>query len=124
LHFSFDLEDNMIVARASGSAALAPPLRLAAARALLRNRDASAASAASLAASSSLRPARGSSRDTRALPPLLADGARIYLEDDAPLVAPDGWTLLRHDRAGRVFYGLLTCTPHASASFTPVPSIP
>jgi len=59
-----------------------------------------------------------------ALPPLLADGARIYLEDDAPLVAPNGWTLLRHDRAGRVFYGLLTCTPHASASFTPVPSIP
>ncbi len=42
------------------------------------------------------------------LPRLLADDARVYVEDAAPLVAPSGWQLLRQDRAGRVHYGLVT----------------
>jgi 16S rRNA G966 N2-methylase RsmD len=42
------------------------------------------------------------------LPRMLADDARVYVEDAAPLVAPPGWQLLRHDRAGRVHYGLVT----------------
>lgn len=41
------------------------------------------------------------------LPRLLAPGARVYVEDDARLVAPSGWQVLREDRAGRVHYALL-----------------
>jgi 16S rRNA (guanine966-N2)-methyltransferase len=40
------------------------------------------------------------------LPHLLAPRALVYVEDDAPL-AFNGWTLLRHDRAGQIHYGLL-----------------
>ncbi|KRT55184.1 16S rRNA (guanine(966)-N(2))-methyltransferase RsmD [endosymbiont of Ridgeia piscesae] len=38
----------------------------------------------------------------------LAEGARIYLEDDAGrgLAPPDGWELLREKRAGQVCFGL------------------
>ncbi|MBU3693429.1 MAG: 16S rRNA (guanine(966)-N(2))-methyltransferase RsmD [Rhodocyclaceae bacterium] len=59
-----------------------------------------------------------------ALPPLLAPDARVYIEDAAPLLAPEGWELLREDRAGRVHYGLLRCTLPASAWSTPAPSTP
>jgi 16S rRNA G966 N2-methylase RsmD len=59
-----------------------------------------------------------------ALPPLLSPDARVYIEDAGPLVVPEGWELVREDRAGRVHYGLLRCTLPASASSTPAPSTP
>ena len=41
------------------------------------------------------------------LPPLLAAGARVYVENDTPLVPDSGWSLLRQGRAGAVHYHLL-----------------
>jgi len=59
-----------------------------------------------------------------ALPRLLAPGAHVYVEDAAPLVVPAGWEQVREGRAGRVHFGLLRCSPLASGSSTPAPSIP
>lgn len=59
-----------------------------------------------------------------ALPHLLAPGARVYLEDAAPLPVPAGWEPFRVGRGGRVHFGLLTCNRHASGSSTPAPSTP
>lgn len=59
-----------------------------------------------------------------ALPRLLAPGARVYVEDAGPVVAPVGWEWVREGRAGRVHFGLLRCSDHASASSIPAPSIP
>lgn len=58
-----------------------------------------------------------------AVPRLLAADARVYVEDAAPLAPPAGWEVLREDRAGQVFYGLLKCSHPASASSIPAPSI-
>ncbi len=41
------------------------------------------------------------------LPPVLAPGARVYVESDAPLAAAPGWAMVRHGRAGQVHYHLL-----------------
>jgi len=43
----------------------------------------------------------------RRLGPLLAPGARVYVESEAPLVAPAGFHVVRADRAGHVHYHLL-----------------
>lgn len=59
-----------------------------------------------------------------AVPRLLAPGARVYLEDTAPLPVPAGWELFRAGRGGRVHFGLLTCKRHVSGSSTPAPSTP
>ncbi len=36
----------------------------------------------------------------------LSPGARVYVETDKPLAAPEGWRVLREDRAGAVRYAL------------------
>lgn len=41
------------------------------------------------------------------LPPLLAPGARVYVEAGAPFAAPAGWRIERADRAGNVHYHLV-----------------
>jgi len=41
------------------------------------------------------------------LEPLLAPGARVYVEVDAPLEPPPGWRLERAARAGNVYYHLV-----------------
>ena len=41
------------------------------------------------------------------LPTALAPGGRAYVESDAPLEAPPGWTTIRQGRAGQVHYHLL-----------------
>ena len=41
------------------------------------------------------------------LAPHLADGARVYAEDDEALELPAGWRAVREDRAGAVRYALL-----------------
>lgn len=41
------------------------------------------------------------------LAPLLAPGARVYVEVDAPLEPPPGWRLERAARAGNVYYHLI-----------------
>lgn len=39
--------------------------------------------------------------------PLLAPGARVYVEAGAPFAPPPGWRLERRDRAGNVHYHLI-----------------
>jgi len=41
------------------------------------------------------------------LPPILAPGALVYAESENPLTAPDGFEILRSDKAGQVHYHLL-----------------
>ncbi|MBN9460555.1 MAG: 16S rRNA (guanine(966)-N(2))-methyltransferase RsmD [Burkholderiales bacterium] len=41
------------------------------------------------------------------LPPLLAPGARVYVEAGAPLAVPPGWRIERAARAGHVHYHLI-----------------
>ncbi len=41
------------------------------------------------------------------LPPVLAEGARVYVESAREL-APEGWNVVRHGRAGAVHFHLLT----------------
>jgi 16S rRNA (guanine966-N2)-methyltransferase len=45
------------------------------------------------------------------LPRALAPHARVYVEDDAPVEPPPGWTVLRRSRAGQVHYHLLGREP-------------
>jgi 16S rRNA (guanine966-N2)-methyltransferase len=45
------------------------------------------------------------------LPLALAPHARVYVESDAPMVTPAGWTMHRHDRAGQVHYHVLGREP-------------
>lgn len=47
------------------------------------------------------------------VPAVLAGGARVYVEADAPLVPPPSWRVLRHGRAGAVHYHLLERGAHA-----------
>ncbi len=42
---------------------------------------------------------------------LLVEGARVYAESGAALQPPQGWTILRHARAGKVHFHLLGRTP-------------
>lgn len=46
-------------------------------------------------------------RSLDALPPVLAPGARVYVETGAAFDAPAGWSTLRSDRAGQVRYHLM-----------------
>src|SRR5205814_6302876 len=41
------------------------------------------------------------------VPRALAAGGRVYVEDEAPLAAVQGWTVIRQGRAGQVHYHLL-----------------
>ena len=41
------------------------------------------------------------------LPGILAEDALIYVESEAPFSPPDGFQILRQDRAGAVHYGLM-----------------
>ena len=41
------------------------------------------------------------------LPPVLAPGARVYVESGGKLELPEGWDLLRQGRAGVVYYHLM-----------------
>ncbi len=41
------------------------------------------------------------------LPPLLARGARVYVEDDRAVDAPPGWKRVKAGRAGAVHYCLM-----------------
>ena len=57
-----------------------------------------------------LDPPFGQGLVEKALPllePLLAPGARIYVETDVPLVPPPGWRVERAARAGHVHYHLV-----------------
>lgn len=57
-----------------------------------------------------LDPPFGQGLVERALPllaPLLAPGARVYVEADAPLAPAPGWRLERAARAGNVYYHLI-----------------
>jgi 16S rRNA (guanine966-N2)-methyltransferase len=45
------------------------------------------------------------------LPHALANQGRVYVENDAPIAVPPGWTKLRQDRAGQVHYHLLRREP-------------
>ena len=45
------------------------------------------------------------------LPRALAPHGRVYVEDDAPIAPPPGWTVLRRGRAGQVHYHLLGREP-------------
>ncbi len=40
--------------------------------------------------------------------PLLRPGARVYVESATAFAAADGWQVLRHGRAGQVYYTLVT----------------
>ena len=44
------------------------------------------------------------------LPARLAEGARVYVESDAPVAADEGWRELKRARAGNVSYQLLEKT--------------
>lgn len=55
-------------------------------------------------------------RAMRSLAPRLKAGARVYVESDKPLSGPEGWRLLREDRAGAVRYALYEACPRASSS--------
>jgi 16S rRNA (guanine966-N2)-methyltransferase len=46
-------------------------------------------------------------RALAALPPVLAPGARVYVESSAPVGTAGPWRALREDRAGAVRYALL-----------------
>jgi 16S rRNA (guanine(966)-N(2))-methyltransferase RsmD len=38
---------------------------------------------------------------------LVKEGGLVYVESDQPVVAPEGWELVREDKAGMVYYHLL-----------------
>ncbi|MDQ8035534.1 MAG: 16S rRNA (guanine(966)-N(2))-methyltransferase RsmD [Bordetella sp.] len=40
------------------------------------------------------------------LPAVLTPDGLVYVESEAPLAPPEGWTLLRQDKAGAVHYGI------------------
>jgi 16S rRNA (guanine(966)-N(2))-methyltransferase RsmD len=48
------------------------------------------------------------------LAPLLASGARVYVENEAPLAPPPGFELARAGRAGQVHYHLLVMANEAA----------
>jgi 16S rRNA (guanine966-N2)-methyltransferase len=48
----------------------------------------------------------------QALPARLAAGARVYVESDVPVAAPQQWTELKRARAGQVSYQLLRWDGH------------
>lgn len=57
-----------------------------------------------------LDPPFGEGLVEQALPllgPLLAAGARVYVETDAPFAPPPGWRIERAARAGNVYYHLI-----------------
>jgi 16S rRNA (guanine966-N2)-methyltransferase len=51
-----------------------------------------------------------------ALPPRLADNARVYAEAGMRLAPPPGWATLRHAKAGHVHYHLLALAPPVAKS--------
>ena len=55
-------------------------------------------------------------RAIAAIGPRLNPGARVYVESDKALAAPEGWRALREDRAGAVRYALYEACPRVPSS--------
>jgi 16S rRNA G966 N2-methylase RsmD len=41
------------------------------------------------------------------LPAIMANGAKLYVEAEAPIAPPQPWRILRQGQAGQVFFHLL-----------------